>query len=187
MDDDQPQGSAQALIAEFGSLGGVLAAAPEAIERVLGARHRAIGVLSATGRALEHVLRCRIERRPISTIDQPLIDFLVATMGDLPRERVRVLYLDRGNRLVSDEIVAQGSVGEAHPYARDIIARALELQASAMIVAHNHPGGDPEPSASDIAFTRRLSVIADTLDLAVHDHLVIAGSACASMRRRGLL
>lgn len=187
MDDDQPREQARALIAEFGSLGGVLAAAPEAIERVLGARRRAIELLSATGQALEHVLRCRIERRALSTVDQPLVDFLIATMGDLPRERVRVLYLDRGNRLVSDEIAAQGSVGEAHPYARDILARALELNASAMIVVHNHPGGDPEPSASDIAFTRRLSAIADMLDIVLHDHLVVAGSACASMRRRGLL
>lgn len=187
MDDDQPQRQAHALIAEFGSLGGVLGTTPEAIERVLGVRHPVIGVLAATRQALEQVLRCRIERKAISTIDQPLIDFLVATMGDLPREQVRVLYLDRGNRLVNDEIIAQGSVGEAHPYARDIITRALELHASAMIVVHNHPGGDPEPSPPDIAFTRRLSEIAEALDIVVHDHLVIAGSTCASMRRRGFL
>lgn len=108
-------------------------------------------------------------------------------MGDRSREQVRALFLDRGNHLLRYEVISDGTVGEAALHPRELLRRAIELEASAVVIAHNHPGGCPEPSAADVAITRRLIAFADEIQLAIHDHIIVAGDRWISMRARGLL
>lgn len=179
---------ADALIDEFGSLGATLAMPPEALTRVLGEEsERAVALLGATREALAHALRHRATAAPITSSDRMLSDYLIATMTDLPLEQMRVLYLDRGNHLIRDDLIAQGTVCQAPVYPREIIVRALELRASAMIIVHNHPGGQPEPSRADIDITHQIVMLARFLDIAVHDHLIVADGRLTSMRQHGLL
>lgn len=140
---------------------------------------------SATGAAIAHALRERLQRRPLDGGDQDLIAYLVATMADLDHEQLRVLYLDRGNCLIRDEALAGGTVGRMTIYPRTVLRRAIALNASAMIIVHNHPGGSAEPSPEDIEGTRRIAALAGALDIAVHDHVIIAGDRWVSLRRRG--
>lgn len=179
---------ADALIDEFGSLGATLAMPGEALVRVMGKDGRdAVPLLAATHDAIGHALRTRVAAVPIASSDRLLSDYLIATMTDLPLEQMRVLFLDRGNHLIRDDVVAQGTVCQARIYPREIIVRALELRASAMIIVHNHPGGQAEPSRADIETTHQIVMLARFLDIAVHDHLVVAEGRMTSMRRRGLL
>lgn len=144
-------------------------------------------MLPAVAATIEHTLRRRVEQRPLAATDQALIDLLTATMGDRSREQVRALFLDRGNHLLRYEVVSDGTVGEAALHPRELLRRAIELEASAVVIAHNHPGGCPEPSAADVAITRRLIAFADEIQLAIHDHIIVAGDRWISMRARGLL
>lgn len=113
-----------------------------------------------------------------------VIEYLIVAMAQLPVEEVRVLFLDSKNRLISDEVVSRGSISEAPIYPREILKRALALDASAMILAHNHPSGDPNPSDGDIEATCRLLKAAKELELAVHDHIIVGSEGWISLRDR---
>lgn len=134
---------------------------------------------------LAHSLRDRFLEAPLTMSGEDLERYLVATMADCPTERLRVLYLDRGNRLISDEMIAEGSAGRVAISTRTVINRALELEASALIFVHNHPGGNARPSAEDVIFTRKLGEVGKHLGIIVHDHLIVAGGRCTSLRARG--
>jgi DNA repair protein RadC len=160
----------------------------EALARVIGHdAGAAIALLGATGETIAHALRSRVTAVPITSSDKLLSDYLIATMTDLPLEQMRVLFLDRGNHLIRDQVIAQGTVCQARIYPREVIVRALELRASAMIIVHNHPGGQPEPSRADIDITHQILMLARFLDIALHDHLIVADGRLTSMRQRGLL
>lgn len=160
----------------------------EALARVMGKDGSgAVALLGATRDAIAHTLRARAAAMPIASNDRLLSDYLIATMTDLAVEQMRVLYLDRGNHLIRDDLIAEGTVCQAPVYPREIIVRALELRASAMIIVHNHPGGQPEPSRADVEITHQIQMLARFLDIAVHDHLIVAGGRLMSMRQRGLL
>jgi DNA repair protein RadC len=116
-----------------------------------------------------------------------LLDYCTAAMARSDREEFRVLFLDRKNVLIADEVQTRGTVDHAPVYPREIVKRALELSASAMILVHNHPSGDPTPSRADIAMTREIVTAAKTLGLAVHDHLVIGRAGHSSFKSLGLL
>src|SRR5665213_2559323 len=118
---------------------------------------------------------------------QALIDYLAADMGFLPVERVRVLYLNAKNALIRDHLLSQGSVDEAAVYVREVIRGAVDNHATAMILVHNHPSGDPQPSRQDIQLTRAIVEAARPLRIAVHDHVIIGGSGYFSLRERGLM
>lgn len=148
---------------------------------------RVARLTGATAEAIAHALRERLQRRPLNGTDSDLIAYLVATMADLDHEQLRVVYLDRGNCLIQDEAVAWGAVARLAIFPRTVLRRALALNASAMILVHNHPGGSAEPSSDDIEGTRRIVTLAGALDIAVHDHLIIAGASWVSLRARGLL
>jgi DNA repair protein RadC len=140
---------------------------------------------SATSAAIAHALRQRLARRPLSGGESDLLAYLVATMADLDHEQLRVLYLDLGNCLIRDEAVASGSVARMTIYPRTVLRRAIVLNASAMIIVHNHPGGSAEPSADDVEGTRRIVALAASLDITVHDHIIVAGHRLVSLRSRG--
>ena len=134
-----------------------------------------------------HVLRAEALDGPILTSSQALIDYLFADMAHLPAERLRVLFLNSKNRLLRDEMVSEGSVNEAPIYPREIMRRALEVGATALILAHNHPSGDPAPSEADIRTTRRVAEAARPLDIRIHDHVIVARSGWSSFRTLGLI
>ena len=118
---------------------------------------------------------------------RPAAGYLRATLTGAPREQFRVLFLDKKNRLIADERMGDGTVDHAPVYPREVMRRALELNASAVILAHNHPGGDPTPSAADIDMTKQVIEAGRCLRVTVHDHIVVGGQATASLRTLGLL
>jgi DNA repair protein RadC len=118
---------------------------------------------------------------------QALLDYLRAAMAYETIEQVRILFLDRKNRLIADEVQGRGTVDHTPVYPREVVKRALELGASALILVHNHPSGDPTPSQADIEMTRAVQEAAGSLGVAVHDHLVVGAVETASFRSLGLL
>jgi DNA repair protein RadC len=184
-----PEASAWAdeLVSEFISTAAVLAAAPAALARVLGAGNPAIRHIGMVRDVMLHVLREEALKAPILGTSEALIDYLFADMAHLPAERLRVLFLNSKNRLLRDEMMSEGSVNEAPIYPREIMRRALEVGATALILAHNHPSGDPQPSEGDIKATQRVAEAAQALDIRVHDHVVIARSGWSSFRALGLI
>lgn len=148
---------------------------------------RVATLTGATADAIAHTLRRRLSGRPVVNEDQHLRALLVATMADLDHEQLRVLFLDRGNRLLADEIVSRGTVSRLTIYPRMVLRRAIALNATALILVHNHPGGQADPSSDDIEGTRRIVALAAALDITVQDHLIVAAGNVGSMRARGLL
>jgi DNA repair protein RadC len=134
-----------------------------------------------------HVLRAEALKAPVLGTSEALIDYLFADMAHLPFERVRALFLNAKNRLLHDELVCDGSINEAPLYPREIMRRALEVGATALILAHNHPSGDPEPSEGDIRATRRVAEAGRALDIRLHDHVILARSGWSSLRMLGLI
>lgn len=177
---------AKKLIHEFGGFGALLTADGPSIARigeVSEAAAAAIKIVQAAAlRLLEEGLR-----GTVLSNSQALLDYLHADMAHQAIERVRVLYLNSKNMLIRNEPVSEGSVDEAAIYVREVIRRALELQAVALILVHNHPSGDPTPSQQDIRLTRTLIEAGRPLGIAVHDHLIIGSSGHNSMRANGLI
>lgn len=176
---------AAALVATHGSLPEVLAASRPALERLLAPDQ-------AARLALVHDVALRLLRRPLRVRAllggwQATADYLQAALSALTREQLRVLFLDRRNRLIRDEVMGQGTVDVVHVYPREVLRRALELDASAVVLAHNHPGGDVTPSTADIEATRQVVEGGRALRVAVHDHFLVAGRTVVSFRTLGLL
>ncbi len=134
-------------------------------------------------RTLEHPIRAR----PLLTSHEAVRTYIRAELGALPRAVFHVLFLDRKNQLIADERMGQGSVDHAPVYPREVVRRALELSASAVLLAHNHPSGDPTPSRADIDMTKLVVEAARALQINVHDHVVVAGDQVASLRALGLM
>lgn len=134
-----------------------------------------------------HSLRTEAFARPTLDDSQKLIDYLSLDMALLPTERLRVLFLNSSNRLLHDETHTHGSVSETPVYPREIMRRALEVGATALILAHNHPSGDPTPSRGDVEATRRIADAGRALDICIHDHVIVARSGWSSFRALGLL
>ncbi|PZQ54858.1 MAG: hypothetical protein DI570_22850 [Phenylobacterium zucineum] len=175
----------KALFDEFGSLPQVLAASPGALRRFV--RPAAAARLALVRDLGQRVLRAPLRERPVISSWSALIDYLRAGLAGRSRERFHVLYLDKKNRLIRDEIEGEGTVDHAPVYPREILRRALELDASALILAHNHPAGDPTPSSADVEMTRQVVEAARALRISVHDHVVVGGEGVASFRALGLL
>jgi DNA repair protein RadC len=178
---------AKKLLHEFGGLGGLLSADAEAVMRVGEISEGAAAALKIAQASALRLLESRIEARPILGSWQALIDYLHADMAHNPVERVRVLYLNAKNMLIRNEAVSEGSVDEAAVYVREVIRQALDCHACAIILVHNHPSGDPQPSAQDIRLTREIAEVGKPLRIAVHDHVIIGTKGHSSMRALGLL
>ncbi len=133
------------------------------------------------------LLESKVMDQPVLGSWQALLDYLRADMGALAIERVRILYLNARNMLIRNEPMSEGSVDEAAVYVREVIRRALEYHATALILVHNHPSGDPQPSQQDIRLTREIVEAGRTLGIAVHDHVIVGARTCASMRSLGLI
>jgi DNA repair protein RadC len=180
---------AKALIERFGSLSRVLSASPDALEQsdVKGLGLAGIAALKAAQAAGLRLLAAEARAAPVISSWQALLDYLRAAMAYETVEQVRILFLDRKNRLIADEVQGRGTVDHTPVYPREVVKRALELGASALILVHNHPSGDPTPSQADIEMTRAVQEAARPLGLTVHDHLVVGSADTASFRALGLL
>jgi DNA repair protein RadC len=178
---------AKKLIAEFGGFGALLSADAEAISRVGDISEGAAAALKIAQASALRLLKSQVADRPVLGSWQALLDYLHADMAHNPVERVRVLYLNSKNMLIRDEQMSEGSVDEAAVYIREIIRRALDCHATALILVHNHPSGDPQPSSQDIRLTRDIVDAGRHLKIAVHDHVIIGARGHSSMRAMGLI
>ncbi len=178
---------AKALLREFGGIGGLLSADPEALLRIDGVGETAAAALKIVQASALRLLRNAIVEKPVLASWQSLIDYLRADMGHITIERVRVLHLNAKNMLIRDEIISEGSIDQATVHVREVIRRAIDLGSSAIILVHNHPSGDPAPSRADIALTRDIIDAGKRLNVAVHDHVIIAANGYSSMRALGLI
>lgn len=178
---------AKRLIAEFGSYAGVLRADAVALEAA-GLSHVTAVMLKAVGDAAVRLAREEAnDGQPVLSSWDKLIAYLRAGMTGHDTERFRVLFLDIRNRLIADEEQQRGTVNHTPVYPREVVRRALELNASALIMVHNHPSGDPQPSRADIEMTRELRDTAARLGIALHDHIIVAKGGHTSFKSQGLL
>ncbi|MFC3170014.1 RadC family protein [Paracoccus fontiphilus] len=178
---------ARRLIETFGDFNRVLTAPATRLEQVDGVGPAVVTELKIVEAAAQRMARARIMHRPVLSGWDALLDYCHTAMAHREIEQFRVLYLDRKNVLVADEEQARGTVDHVPVYPREIIRRALELNASALILVHNHPSGDPTPSDADIAMTARIAQAADSMGITIHDHLIIGKSRELSFRSQGLL
>jgi DNA repair protein RadC len=178
---------AKALLARFGSFAEVIAAPRARLMEIPGVGENVANHLKIVEAAAQRLGKTGVIGRAALSSWSALLDYCTAAMARSPNEEFRVLFLDRKNVLIADEVQTRGTVDHAPVYPREIVKRALELSASAMILVHNHPSGDPTPSRVDIAMTREIVTAAKTLGLAVHDHLVIGRAGHSSFKSVGLL
>jgi DNA repair protein RadC len=190
---------AKRLLDEYGSLGGVLAAAPERLEASIHAIDQAnadrirtdcqftITHLKATHRLLQRVLSEDVKERSVISSWEALLDYLKVALGHEPIEQFRVLFLDKKNILIRDEVQQRGTVDHTPLYPREIAKRSLELGASAVIMVHNHPSGDPTPSRADIEMTKQVEAALAPIRVALHDHLIIGKDRHLSFKSEGLI
>lgn len=178
---------AKALLQRFGSLSAVLAAAPERLRGVRGAGDNAVAALKAAQEAARRLAREEAMERPVISSWDRLIAYCRIAMAEEPVEQLRLLFLDRKNKLVADEPQGRGTVDHTPVYPREVVKRALDLGASAVILVHNHPSGDPTPSKADVQITKAIVDAAKPLGIQVHDHVIITRTGHASFKSRGLL
>jgi DNA repair protein RadC len=178
---------AKDLIARFGGVGGVVCADVRALAAVPGMSTGAAATLRAAAALAQRAARADLAERDVFTDWARLMDYCYARLAREPREQFRVLYLTRKNALLADELQGQGTVDHTPAYPREILRRALELGAAALILVHNHPSGDPRPSEADIALTREVVEAARPLKIAVHDHVIVARSGYVSLKNAGLM
>jgi DNA repair protein RadC len=178
---------AKALLARFGSFAEVIAAPRARLMEVKGVGESVASHLKIVEAAAQRLTKTKVMGRAALSSWSALLDYCTAVMARNETEEFRVLFLDRKNMLVADEVLNRGTVDHAPVYPREIVKRALELNASALILVHNHPSGDPAPSKADIAMTREVATAAKALGIAVHDHLVIGRSGHSSFKSLGLL
>ena len=143
--------------------------------------------LATVHTAVLHCLRVPLQGRPVISTSRSLLDYLGADMKHLRHERFRVLFLTTKNELIAEDLVWDGTVGEAPAYPREIIKRALEVGATGLIIVHNHPSGSHAPSPQDIEATRRINAAASHMGICLHDHLVLSRSGWCSLRAMNLL
>ena len=178
---------AKTLIAKFGSLSEAMAAPIEALETVDGiSKNCAIGLKSIT--ALSHLaLKQELQAKPVLNNWTRLMDYCHSTMAFEKKEHFRILFLNKKNELLADEIQGSGTVDHTPAYPREIMKRALEHGATALILMHNHPSGDPKPSRADIDMTHLIIRAAEPFNIIIHDHIVISRNGYTSFKSEGLI
>ena len=178
---------ARALLSRFRSFSGVIAAPVPDLLAVDGMGEAAAAALKTVQAAALRLVRGELADLPVLNHWPKLLGYLTATLAHEHVEQARVLYLDGRNRLLADEVQGRGTVNHTPLYPREVVKRALELHATALILAHNHPSGDPTPSREDIASTREVKAAAEALGITLHDHVIVARSRWLSFRQEGLV
>jgi DNA repair protein RadC len=178
---------ARRLIDAFGDFNRVLSAPVARLIKVEGVGDAVVQELKIIEAAAHRMARSRVIDRHVISSWEAVLDYCHTAMAHCETEQFRVLYLDRKNVLIADEEQARGTVDHVPVYPREVVKRALELNASSMILVHNHPSGDPTPSDSDISMTHQVQIAAEALGLTLHDHLIIGKSTELSFRSAGYL
>jgi len=178
---------AKMLLKRFGDLNRVFAASPARLKEIDGVGDQVVFELKLMEAVAHRMARARVLKKPILSSWDALLEYCQTAMAHRDIEQFRVLYLDRKNVLIGDEAQAEGTVDHVPVYPREIVKRALELNASALILVHNHPSGDPTPSRSDIDMTFQIRDAAELLGIVLHDHLIVGKAREVSFRAEGYL
>ncbi|WP_340313299.1 JAB domain-containing protein [Rhizorhabdus argentea] len=178
---------ADRLIAEFGTSSSALSASPDRLNRALPNATHVVELLLAARHLLLHSLGQEIQERPILADDRAVQQYLFAHMAYMPVEQARILHLDAKNRLMRDDVVAYGTVDRVSLTPRELVRQALDIGATGMILAHNHPSGDSTPSNSDMVITRAIFEAAKLFDIRLLDHIIVSRSGFYSFRAKGHL
>lgn len=178
---------AKEMIARFGSFAEVLGAPAARLTEVKGVGESVAIDLKIVEAALQRMAKGAITKRRVLSSWSAVLDYCRTTMAFAEREQFRLLFLDKKNAVIADEVQQTGTVDHTPVYPREVVRRALELSASAIILVHNHPSGDPTPSGADVKMTRELVDIAKPLGIAIHDHVIVGRDGHASFRGLGLI
>ena len=178
---------AKRLLKVFGDLNHVLAAPPARLKEVPGVGDAVVFELKLIEAVGHRMARARVLKKPVLSSWDALLDYCQTAMAHRDLEQFRILFLDRKNVLIADEAQQTGTVDHVPVYPREVVKRALELNASALILVHNHPSGDPTPSRADLDMTDAIRDAAEVLGLVIHDHLIIGKAATLSFRSEGYL
>jgi len=178
---------AKALLTRFGSFAAAIAAPLNDLRAMEGIGDAGAAALKTVHAAAVRLAQAEATKGKRLDNWSKLIDYLTAAMSREPVEQFRVLFLDTRNRLLADEVQARGTVNHTPVYPREVVKRALELHATAIILVHNHPSGDPTPSSDDIEMTREVKLAAAVLSIVLHDHIIVGNGEWRSFRREGLL
>ena len=178
---------AKALIATFGSFGEVVSAPRQRLREIDGLGDAAIAEIKIVQAAASRLARGAVKKRTVLSSWSAVLDYCRTTMAFADKEQFRVLFLDKRNQVIADELQQTGTVDHTPVYPREVVKRALELSATAVILVHNHPSGDPTPSLADIGMTRRIIDAGEKLGVAIHDHIVIGRGGHASFKSLKLI
>jgi DNA repair protein RadC len=182
----QPRGDmkpiAKALLEKFGSFAEVISAPAKRLAEVDGIGEASITELKIVQAAASRLLRGQVKKRPVLSSWSAVLDYCRSAQAFADREQFRVLFLDKRNQLIVDELQQVGTVDHTPVYPREVVKRALELSATAIILVHNHPSGDPTPSRADIQMTQQIISIANPLGISVHDHIIVGKEGHASLK-----
>ncbi len=178
---------AKDLVARFKTLAGVLNASLEELQTVKGISETTAITLKSIQASAFRMMKQEVMAQPILNSWQRLLDYVAATMAHEKKEHFRILFMNKKNELIADEIQQTGTVDHTPAYPREIIKRALELGATALILVHNHPSGDPKPSEADIDLTYAIKAAAEPFAIVIHDHLVVSKNGTNSFKSMGLM
>jgi DNA repair protein RadC len=178
---------ARALIGRFGSFAAAISASPMQLVEVPGLGEAGVAALKTVQAAAQRLTKAEVLYRPVLSNWDRLMEYLQSILAHEKIEQFRILFLDHRNRLLADEKQAQGTVNHTPVYPREVVKRALELHATAIILVHNHPSGDPSPSTEDIAMTKEIKKAATALSIVLHDHVIVGNGQWLSFRKTGLL
>ena len=173
---------AKELLAKFGSFADVIAAPPKRLEEVKGVKGAVVAEFKIVEAAARRLAQVEVTKREVLSSWQAVLDYCRAAMAFSDKEAFRVLFLDKKNQLIADEQQQTGTVDHTPVYPREVVKRALELSATALILVHNHPSGDPTPSRADIQMTQAIVEVARPLGIAVHDHIIVGRDGHASLK-----
>ena len=178
---------AKALLKKFGSFAEVIHAPEARLREVDGVKDASINQLKLIAAAADRIARGEIRRNVALSSWNEVIDYCRSSMAFADKEQFRLLFLDKRNQLISDEVQQIGTIDHTPVYPREVIKRALELSATALILVHNHPSGDPTPSQADIQMTKAIIDIAAPLGISVHDHIIVGKNGHASLKGMRLI
>ena len=173
---------AKELIAKFGSFAETVAAPSARLAEIKGMGEAAITELKLVHAAASRLARGQVQKRPVLSSWSNVLDYCRTAMAFAEKEQFRVLFLDKRNQLIADELQQVGTVDHTPVYPREVVKRALELSATALILVHNHPSGDPTPSRADIVMTQSIIEVAKPLGISVHDHIIVGKEGHASFK-----
>jgi DNA repair protein RadC len=178
---------AKALLARFGTFAEVISAPPQLLQEVKGVGPAIVTELKLIRAAALRLTKGEVLQKPVLSSWNAIIDYCRAAMAFEDKEHFRLLFLDKKNQLIADEVQQEGTVDHTPVYTREVIKRALELASSGIILVHNHPSGDPTPSLADIDMTKKIIAAADKLGILIHDHIIIGRNGHVSFRALQLI